>query len=228
MTLIYAHRGSSGHCPENTLLAFRRALAAGCDGIELDVHSTADGVPVVIHDRDVARTTTGRGMVDAMTLSEVQALDAGMGQRVSTLAEVLELVAGEVHLDIEIKGRGIEREVLAVLARYPWPRFAISSFNWDTLRELRRLDRTVELWPLAEQVDDALVAVAAELGSPNVAVAAAAFHAESAARLAGAELGTMVWTVNDPVAAHRVRGLGAHALCTDVPERIIAALAQTG
>ena len=120
--LIYAHRGLSGRYPENTLLAFREALAAGVDGIELDVHVTADGIPVVIHDRDVSRTTNGSGNVDAMTLASLQTLDAGSGEHVPTLAEVLWLVGESVHFDIEIKGLAAECATLDVLRRFPTTR----------------------------------------------------------------------------------------------------------
>jgi glycerophosphoryl diester phosphodiesterase len=119
MMLIYAHRGASAIHPENTLRAFRHALAIGVDGIELDVHATADGIPVVIHDRGVERTTDGAGYVDEMPLSRLATFDAGDGQRVPTLAEVLALVGEAAHLDIEIKGAEIERAVLEVLAAYP-------------------------------------------------------------------------------------------------------------
>src|SRR5215213_4894602 len=88
MMLIYAHRGASAIHPENTLRAFRHALAIGVDGIELDVHATADGIPVVIHDRDIGRTTNGAGYVDEMPLAQLETFDAGDGERVPTLAEV--------------------------------------------------------------------------------------------------------------------------------------------
>src|SRR5918997_6417535 len=119
MPLIYAHRGASAIHPENTLRAFQHALALGVDGIELDVHATADGIPVVIHDRDVGRTTDGTGYVDEIQLARLQTFDAGDGERVPTLAEVLELVGSAAHLDVEIKGSGVERAVLDVLAQYP-------------------------------------------------------------------------------------------------------------
>src|SRR5918997_6922480 len=123
MTLIYAHRGASAMHPENTLRAFRQALASGVDGIPL---------------------------------ARLETLDAGNGERVPTLAEVLALVGDAAHLDVEIKGTGIERAVLDVLAQYPAVRWAISSFDWDTLRTVRRLDPMAEVWPLAERVDDEL------------------------------------------------------------------------
>src|SRR3954451_9459692 len=119
MMLIYAHRGASAIHPENTLRAFRHALAIGADGIELDVHATADGIPVVIHDRDVERTTDGGGYVDEMPLARLETFDAGDGERVPTLAAVLTLVGDAAQLDIEIKGAGFKRAVLEVLAQFP-------------------------------------------------------------------------------------------------------------
>ncbi|MCC7025261.1 MAG: hypothetical protein IT338_20675 [Thermomicrobiales bacterium] len=226
MTKIYAHRGASAAFPENTLAAFRAALDAGVAGIELDVHVTADRVPVVIHDRDVARTTNGAGNIDELPLATVRTLDAGGGQSAPTLAELLDLVGDTVHLDIEVKGLGIEREILAALAAHPGVRWAISSFDWDTLRALRRLDHAAELWPLAMRADDELLAIAAALSSPAVALDADAYTPESAAALRDAGLAAMVWTVNEAAEARRVRDLGAFALCTDDPRRIIAAFAD--
>lgn len=220
MTQIYAHRGSSAIHPENTLRAFRHALAIGVDGIELDVHATADGIPVVIHDRDVGRTTDGAGYVDQIPLAQLETFDAGHGERVPTLAEILELVGAAAHLDIEIKGTRIEHAVLDVLAEYPAVRWAISSFNWDTLRTVRRLDPVAEVWPLAERVGDDLFTIAAELASPAVSLFTGAYTAENAAKLRDAGLGVIVWTVNDPREARRIADLGAFALCTDDPQRL--------
>src|SRR3954451_9117490 len=107
MMLVYGHRGLSGRFPENTLLACREALAAGGDGIEFDVHATSDGVPVIIHDRGLERPANGMGKVDEVPLSRLRALDAGRGERVPTLAEVLDLVGDRAHLDIEIKQPGV-------------------------------------------------------------------------------------------------------------------------
>ena len=182
MTRIYAHRGASAIHPENTLRAFRHALAIGVDGIELDVHATADGIPVVIHDRDVGRTTDGAGYVERSRWRGSKTFDAGDGERVPTLAEVLALVGDAAHLDVEIKGIGIERAVLDVLAQYPTVTWAISSFAWDTLRTVRRLDPVAEVWPLAERVGDELIAIAAELASPAVSLFTGAYTAETAAK----------------------------------------------
>ena len=98
--LLGSHRGDRKKFPENTMSAFRASVALGLDAIETDVRMTKDGHLVLIHDRDVARTTNGHGNVDEMTLEEIRALDAGfwkgpehVGQRIPTVEEFLELVA---------------------------------------------------------------------------------------------------------------------------------------
>jgi glycerophosphoryl diester phosphodiesterase len=222
MTLVYAHRGASAAHPENTLLAFTCALAMGVAGIELDLHGSLDGVPVVIHDGDLARTTNGTGAVADTPLTTLRSLDAGRGDRIPTLGEVLALAGDRVHLDIEVKAPGIEHAVLAALADAPRARWAISSFDWDILCAFRRLS-PAELWPLAEEWSADLVAVAHELDSAAVALFAGAYDETSATALAAAGLKVMVWTVNDVAEAKRVRRLGAFALCSDVPDLILAA-----
>jgi glycerophosphoryl diester phosphodiesterase len=218
--LLYAHRGSSGVAPENTLLAFARAVADGADGVELDVRATADGVPVVLHDRDLGRTTDGAGRVDELSLAELKRFDAGTGERVPTLAEVLDLLAGRLRLDLELKQRGIERAVLAVLGGHPEADWAISSFDWGALRRVRDLAPSADLWPIAIDAGDDLFATARELEASAVALPADVITAEVAARCAGERLRVMAWPVNDAVEARRLRELGVAALCTDVPAAI--------
>lgn len=113
MVANVAHRGASGDYPENTLLAFRKALEIGVDEIELDLHSTKDGHLVVMHDAAVDRTTDGTGAIGDLTLVEIKALDAGKafderfrGERVPTWEEALDLVQGKVGLNVHLKEGG--------------------------------------------------------------------------------------------------------------------------
>jgi glycerophosphoryl diester phosphodiesterase len=221
---IYAHRGASAAEPENTLRAFRRALEIGADGIELDIHATADRVPVVIHDRNLARTTNGQGNVDELPLTTVAQLDAGRGERVPTFDEVLDLVGDRVHLDVEVKQRGIEQEVLATLARHPVARWAISSFDWNILHAIRALSADAELWLLSTFVTDAIVPTARDLHATAIALLASSYTTDTAGRLSEAGIDVVIWTVNDIAGAARVRDLGAVGLCTDTPETIMQGL----
>lgn len=226
MTLIYAHRGDSVNYPENTLLAFQMAMESGAYGVELDLHATSDGAVVVIHDRSLERTTSGRGYVDEQPLAAVREVDAGSGEGVPTFAEVLDLVGDRLHFDLEVKQPGIEAEVLEVLSAYPAVRWAISSFEWEILKRFHALAPEAELWPLAMHVNEALLDVARNLDSPCVAVAAGAYTAASARVIGEAGLAAMVWTVNEPDEALRVRELGAAALCTDTPRAMVALFAE--
>ncbi len=219
--LIYAHRGWSSRYPENTLRAFAEAIALGVSGIELDVQLTRDGIPVVIHDRSLARTTSGNGLVDEMSLSDIRALDAGSGERVPILREVLDLVSDSVHLDIEIKAPDAGNAVLADLRAFPLARWAISSFDWQVLRELREADDAIELWPLSVACDEALLTIASELRAPVVALDNNAYSEDAARTLRDAGLRAFLWAVNEPSEAGRVHGLGAFALCTDDPSRFV-------
>lgn len=102
MTELIGHRGYSARYPENTILSFKKAIEIGCSGIELDVRLTKDNKVAVIHDRNLERTTNGKGFVSDFTLKELQKLDAGKGEIIPTLKEVLSEIA-DVKLLIEIK-----------------------------------------------------------------------------------------------------------------------------
>ncbi|WP_255953649.1 glycerophosphodiester phosphodiesterase [Streptomyces odontomachi] len=136
--LVYAHRGARADEPENTLRSYRRALAQGADGIELDIRVTSDGHLVVIHDKTVDRTTDGTGPVAEFTLAELQALDAGEGERIPTFDEAM-AVCGDV-VQIEIKA--LESvQVLAERERHtPLPEpVMLTSFNRTAVEEAARL-----------------------------------------------------------------------------------------
>ncbi|HEY3510821.1 MAG TPA: glycerophosphodiester phosphodiesterase family protein, partial [Kribbella sp.] len=99
--IITGHRGALGTEPENTLRSFRRAVADGCDEIELDLRVSADGELVIMHDATVDRTTSGSGEVSSLTLAELRALDAGDGERIPTWAETVAAV--DVRIQAEVK-----------------------------------------------------------------------------------------------------------------------------
>ena len=150
MTVIIAHRGSAGTHPENTLPAFMEAVRSGADGIELDVHLTADQQLVVIHDESVDRTTNGKGLIRELTLEEIKKLDAVswfdkkyQATKISTLQEVLNLLLQmrfRGFLCIEIKTNkfhypGIEEKISQVMTSKEWPfTYWYASFNYDSLR----------------------------------------------------------------------------------------------
>jgi glycerophosphoryl diester phosphodiesterase len=143
--IIAGHRGASGHRPENTLGAFALALEQNAHMIELDIYLCSSGELVVIHDDRVNRTTNGDGLVEEMSLDELKKLDAGNGERIPTLAEVLDLISGKVPVNIELKGRGTAAGLSTFLDDYspvfPWSEesLLVSSFDLPELLEFKGL-----------------------------------------------------------------------------------------
>ena len=222
--LIYGHRGASADEPENTRLAFERAIEMGADGLEFDVQASSDGVLVLIHDRLLSGATNGSGNVDERTLQELQSLDAGKGERIPTFGEALDAIGDRAHLDIEIKQGGIERDVIKELDAHPSSRWAISSFDWGTLANVRALSAGAELWLLAVNVSEAVLDTAAQLNATGVALYSASLTEESARRLSEAGVKIVIWTVNDLKEAQRCKDLGAFGLCTDAPDMILGGI----
>ena len=112
---IFAHRGHCAEYPENTLSAFRAAAQLGADGIELDVHLTRDGHPVILHDANVDRTTDGTGPVSALTLQEVQQLTTGSGEHMPTLGEVFQTLDKSLRINVHLKAVDDKRLTSAVV-----------------------------------------------------------------------------------------------------------------
>jgi len=116
--LRIGHRGAAGLAPQNTLLAFREALALGVDAVELDVRRTLGGQLVVIHGEDLMDSTDQRGRVSERTLAEVRTADAGQGERVPLLSEVLSLVKGKALAVVDLKEASYEEQVVEAIAAY--------------------------------------------------------------------------------------------------------------
>ncbi len=140
--LNIAHRGASAYEPENTLRAFRRAIELGADMSELDLHLSKDGALVVMHDYSVQQTTNGHGSISELTLDELQQLDAGEGERIPTLQQVIDLVRGKNGLYIELKAVGTPRPLVDLLCANRFTarsQVIVGSFQPELVRETRAL-----------------------------------------------------------------------------------------
>src|SRR5688572_18739420 len=131
--LIFGHRGAPGfpRRGENTIKSFNKALAAGADGIEFDIRRCADGRIVIIHDDTVDRTTNGKGFVAALAYRELAQLDAGEGETIPLLSEVLDRFGQKCILNIEIKDPGLGPDVRKlILDRRVTANTIVSAFDW--------------------------------------------------------------------------------------------------
>ena len=205
--LIIAHRGASGTCPENTLVAFARAAALGAHMVELDVQLTRDGAVVVMHDWTLERTTDGSGAVCDRTLAEIRGLDAGAwfgsafrGTRVPTLAEVLAAVGLPVNVELKPVGDdGLEACALAVVeSASALARVVFSSFDAGALERLRACAAGATLAVLwdAGPVADA-VGRARRVGARALHLRKDRTTPDALAAAAAAGLPVRAWTVNE-------------------------------
>ncbi len=161
MTNIIAHRGFSSSFPENTAIAFEKAIELGVECIEFDVYLTRDGHLVVIHDGTVDRTTDGTGRVGELTLAEIKCLDAGTwfapefaGERIMTLAETLDLIGDRARKNVQLKANDVSRDELtrksvAEIVRQNALDHAYIASEQETVELVKRLDPRVEICNLS-------------------------------------------------------------------------------
>ena len=202
---------------ENTLPSFQLALDAGADGLELDVHATADGVVVVHHDA----TLRAGPAISALSLAELRRHEAAPGVPIPTLRELCELVAGRATLFVEIKGTGIERLVFEALDGYAGD-VAIHSFDHALIRRAGQLEPSRRLGILFEESPGEVARTMASTGArdvwPRWPLVSAALV--SAVHEAGGRV--IPWTVNDQARARALTSLGVDALCGDDVRLLLA------
>jgi glycerophosphoryl diester phosphodiesterase len=230
--LIGGHRGNPDEFPENTLASFGSAIELGVQVIECDIHLTRDGRLAVIHDHTVDRTTNGRGPVGAKTMAELKQLDAGDGEQIPELVEVLELAKGRVGVAVEVKSLpvkypGIEEKLLEALrASDMTGDSAAISFDHRVVKRVRELNREVVGGVLLAgrplMLPELLRWADAEVYSPHWSYV----DSETVAEVHGAGAVVGVWTVDDEETLARCRGLGVDAVYTNRPRRLLQALAS--
>ena len=204
-----AHRGMPRRRPENTLPSFAEALACGAEGIELDVHATADGVVVVHHD---ARTANGREI--AATTWDALRGDARAANGVPTLKSVCDLVGDRAELFVEIKAPGIEQSVLRALAGHRGP-MAIHSFDHTMIGRIAKMDSSVRLGLLFEDHVEDVAALLATYRARDAWPHHSLADAHLIEQVHAVDGRVIVWTVNDARDVDRVSALGVDAICTD-------------
>jgi glycerophosphoryl diester phosphodiesterase len=237
---IIGHRGARANAPENTLAGLRAAHAEGARWVEFDVKLTRDGVPILMHDETLDRTTNGSGRVRDVDAAEIARLDAGAwfdrrfaGESVPTLAATLALLASlDMGFNLEVKpcpGREVETTAaaLAVLRR-AWPqRHAapiISSFKAPSLRAAREIAPDLPRGYLAERLADDWLDQARALDCSAIHPGTRHLAREQVMAIKRAGYPILVWTVNDAARARELVGWGVDSLITDAPAAVAGGL----
>jgi glycerophosphoryl diester phosphodiesterase len=227
--LVIAHRGASAYRPQNTLPAFELAVAQRADMIETDLHRTSDGAVVITHDEELAGLG-GVGEIAGASLAEIRALDAGDGQRVPTLDEILDGFGEQIPFNLELKRAahadyaGLEAHALdAVRSRGLLARTLWSSFYDSVLARLREQEAAARLGLLISArypagIFERARAIRAEAINPEASIVSAALVEEAHAE----GLAVYVFTVDDEEEMRRLLDLDVDGIFTNRPDRMRA------
>ncbi|MCH7855697.1 MAG: hypothetical protein IIB37_03010 [Gemmatimonadetes bacterium] len=235
---IIGHRGYAARAPENTLVSLEAALTAGALAVEFDVHVACCGTPVLIHDEMLDRTTDGEGRVSAQTVEQLRMLDAGRwfdpgfaGERIPTLADALDHVAGKAHhIYPEVKGirelSDVDRIVHIVRSSTMSDRTTLISIDWSILERVRAGDAAIRIGFIvvtADLFDEALSLAVADPAAILDLSHEIVLHDPSVVQRANDEgLDVVTWTVNEPDEATRLRRAGVAGFTTDHVGRLLA------
>jgi len=228
--LVISHAACGGHAPENTLAGVRAALQIGADAIEIDVQASADGIPVLMHDLTLDRTTSGKGDLSSFTAEQLSTLDAG-GEPVPTFAQALELTRGRALLVAEIKRPGCE-EALADVVRSggALADVMVWSFLPPALEAMRRAEprlpgglllapQSMGNWPGMREL-------ALRLGLQAVSVFHLSLEPEVVAEARRSGLTVYAWTADAEADIQRLIELDVDGIVTNFPDRALALLGR--
>jgi glycerophosphoryl diester phosphodiesterase len=224
--LKIGHRGAKGYEPENTLVSFQKAIDLGVDGIELDVHISNDGEIMVIHDEKINRTTDGEGFVTDFSLNELKSFRINETHTIPTLKEVLDLVNQKCFVNVELKGNGTAKPIVAVLEEYvleknwEYSHFIVSSFDWNALKEVRSLNSKIPIGILTHTDLNLAMAFAKFIKAEAIHPHFHLLTKENTKQIQ--ENGQLVfpWTVNEIEDIQKMKSFNVNGIISDFPDRL--------
>ena len=220
------HRGAMGYAPENTLKSFKKALELNVDAVELDIYVCKSGELVVIHDDKVNRTTNGKGYVVEKTFEELSTLDAGEGEKIPKLSEVLDLIDRKVKVNIELKGVKTAKPVHELIEKYvknkgwEYDDFLISSFNHYELKKFRKLNPKIKIGALISGIPIGFSKFAKMLNVDSVNLCFEFINQEFVDDAHNRNLKVYVWTVNDSDHIESMKTFGVDGIFSNFPDRL--------
>ena len=227
--LICGHRGSPSNSPENTLASFKIAIDAGVDMLEFDVHKCKSGEIVVIHDKDISRTTNGFGKIADLTYNELQEFDAGNGEKIPLLQEVIELCEkNNIIALIEIKAGDAAIPIAEFIKNHvasgknTYDKLVVISFQPEILLDVKSIDLNIKIGLTFKDIKIDILEKTIEKLQPysvNPCIDSVTKEMVDIARKNG--LRTFSWTVNSISQYQKARALGADAIMSDFPEMMI-------
>ena len=215
------HRGAAGHAPENTLASVEKAISLGADLVEVDVQRTSDGHLVIIHDKRVDRTTNGAGLVAGMSLCALRELDAGAGQRIPTVEELLRTAEGQVGLILELKENGLAEQVRKSVRLSAFTGQVIyASFMHDEVRSIREADPRTMTMALFGRLPHNPVMAAQNAKATHIGCKYSTVTKPLVEACHQRGLVVFAYTVNDREDIKEVMSLGVDGIVSDFPDRL--------
>lgn len=224
--LKIGHRGAKGYEPENTVVSFQKALDMQVDGIELDVHLSADGELIVIHDETIDRTTNGKGSVNALSLRELKNFEINGIHKIPTLKEVFDLVNQDCFINIELKNYDTTEKVVSLIKKYvskkgwKYDQFLVSSFDWNALQQIRFLSDEIPIGVLTETDLDLALAFAKFIKAKSIHPHFHLLTKENTAKIQEKGLQVFPWTINEVEDIQKIKTFNVNGIITDFPNRI--------
>ena len=224
--LKIGHRGAKGYEPENTLVSFEKAIEMGADGIELDVHLSIEGHLIVIHDETIDRTTNGKGVVDQLTLQKLKSFRINEKHEIPTLEEVLDLVDQRCFVNIELKNQDTADKVVQLIEHYisdkNWNHnnFLVSSFDWNSLQQVRFLNENIRIGVLTETDLDLAISFARFMKAEALHPDFQLLTNEYATKIQEKGILVFPWTVNEIDAIQRMKSFNVDGIITDFLDRV--------
>lgn len=224
--LVIGHRGAMGHETENTLASVQKALDLGVDMIEIDVFNVQSGETVVFHDDTVNRLSNAGGKIEEYNYFTLQRLILDGNHKIPLLQDVLKLIDHKVRLNIELKGAGTTDRVNFITNYYiekkGWTLddFLISSFKWDELREMRKINPDIPIAILTGDDPVNAIAIAKELKAEAINPSFRMLTEENSAKIKDSGFKIYTWTVNEPEDIMAMKNLGVDGIISNYPERV--------
>lgn len=223
---VIAHRGASAYAPENTLMAFHKAKELGAEWIECDVQLTSDGEAVIFHDSRLNRTTNGSGWLRWKKYADIQHLDAGSGEHIIKLEELLrclEKLLLSVHLEIKPsfwRSKKTAEKVMYILHQHEPQRtrsIHISSFCWKTLHYVRRLDHSIPIALLMDRWNPQWKKTAEQLSCLSIHCSKDILTPQRILEIKNTGRKVLAYTVNHPHDAENLYQMGVDKIFSDYP-----------
>ncbi|KAF2334455.1 glycerophosphodiester phosphodiesterase [Flavobacterium daemonense] len=224
--LKIAHRGAKAYEPENTLQAFQKALELNSDGIEFDVHMSADGHIIVIHDETIDKMTNGKGAVNTLSLSELKSFLIDGRHEIPTLREVFDLVDKKCFINIELKSRDASQSVCKLVEEYisdknwNYEHFIVSSFDWIALQEIHNLNPKIPIGVLTETDLDLALAFAETIKAKAIHPYYHLLNPKNVQEMQEKDFLVLPWTVNIAEDIQKIKSYKVNGIISDFPDKI--------